>query len=212
MATLRIITESKIRTEEYSATSSEELEVLERILGKKNNERYLECLSSGTLEDKEFTKGLYTGIIIECKRILPYYLKRLNSQFVKKAKAIENIKEIKRDYPLRETAIKVLEYILSSTDEFIEEYKNVLSYIGGVVITSLEQYSKFNSDRDFAQLISADEKDVERYRQDYNEKHKDDQSQFFISLILEYKAENSSKSACNKDKPLLEAMNIAMRK
>ena len=122
------------------------------------------------------------------------YLRRLYSERsqmekrlkLKRAKTFKNKFEIER-----------VESFIQNLDVTIQATCDVLAGLGELVTTTLESYSLVATDHDIAQLIGANMREVEMWREVYEESG---ESSFFNDLVFVYEAESEV------DQPLFTAM------
>lgn len=105
---------------------------------------------------------------------------------LKRAKTFKNKFEIER-----------VESFIQNLDVTIQATCDVLAGLGELVTTTLESYSLVATDHDIAQLIGANMREVEMWREVYEESG---ESSFFNDLVFVYEAESEV------DQPLFTAM------
>lgn len=111
---------------------------------------------------------------------------------------IENKKTFNNQYLIND-----LEEALDIYLKMGENYSNLLAISGKSLLSMLPFYEQFASDHDFAQIINANIREVERCRVDYEKRvaeGKKEGNSFFTALIYDYKIEP------DEDCPFMKAM------
>ena len=174
-------------------------DALARMMGSKDFERFVRMRDTDVLpsERLELIWKINSNQIIRLRRESrkeTRYLRRLYSERsqmekrlkLKRAKTFKNKFEIER-----------VESFIQNLDVTIQATCDVLAGLGELVTTTLESYSLVATDHDIAQLIGANMREVEMWREVYEESG---ESSFFNDLVFVYEAESEV------DQPLFTAM------
>lgn len=174
-----------------------DINALQELLGTKDAQRYLMLKEPAITEKtrKQLTRLMLNNRLVKLRRDIRHYLKESRQIMHEKNSYRKHLKTNPRN--------KAAEKMFRLLDKQEQNYQKMLELCGKSLLMFLPFYESVATDHDFAQILNANIREVELYREDYSKRVSEGNGKpddFFTALIFVYKIEPDD------DCPFMEAL------
>ncbi|WP_309448469.1 hypothetical protein [Clostridium sp.] len=159
------------------------------IFGKMDGDRFLEIFNTEiTREEKnEILKKIVGNNLIKSRRKLRKLVRKLDDSVQMRNDAYKDLKKIAAHSLIWEyDSVRKIVESLSKLDNSIYCFRKELAIEGVLIRNSIELYNVLATDHEFAQIINANIKQIQKYRKQYDMIKHNISDSFFIVLITSY--------------------------
>lgn len=175
-------------------------EVLKKYYGEKEWARIEKTLNPKTPKEEkdQMLRMILGNQLVKLKRIIRKEVDLLEKYLKDRHLAYKELNKEKTKTFKNSIKIQNLTKFIKEVDEAIDTIHKNLDQLAPILITFIENYNRVATAHDFAQIIGANMKDIEKYRKDFEETNIDKNKSFFLDLVFVYKAEARSDDKDNK--------------
>lgn len=182
-----------------------DIQQFEKYFGTKDTQRVLRAEDPSTPETErnELYRKVWNNRLVLLRREIRGYCKEQKKLNEITFAICTKLEEEEMKTFINQYLIKELEEELDFYCNKIDVITAIIANLGKMLLILLPFYEQLASDHDFAQIINANTKDVQRYRDDFKDRcnsTKRNHYSFFTALIFVYKIEPEG------DQPFLNAL------
>jgi hypothetical protein len=163
-------------------------------LGKKDGDRFIKLLSSETSEDQktELFQKILANDLARKRRHLRSLVKALDNYILARKQMYKGLVRVTANtFTGNYNYVVNLVKSLNEYDSLIEAYYDLLGSEGKFLMHTIFLYNLEATDHEFCQIINANIRLVQKYREDYDNREHSKSDSFFIDLIQRYNIEQS---------------------